>query len=354
MSWRVPVEARTDRTFPPPLRGRVESRVFPSQVLRGNPWGDPTDRELPVYLPPSGRIDGRPLVLLLTGYTGAGWMHFQRGNYLRESLLQRIDRLMRTGEAAEAVVVAPDCLTTLGGSQYLNSTATGRYEDYVVQEILPWVRQEYRTGPTVVCGTSSGGYGALQLAMRHPEVFQAVAADAGDLYFEYCYLPEFPIGAREIRRAGGPEKFLEGHLGNWIVGFAPDLPIVQTIEQMGYASCYSPIESEPGRFDLPYDWSTGELRPEVWDRWLAWDPVRMLEQTACQEALRQSKLVYVTAGQEDEYYLDVGARIFVERLRALGISPEFVEFEGAHPDGKTQYDRFLPRLLTSVGFPPGG
>lgn len=351
MSWTVPLGRRTDRTYPKPLAGRIERPVLASEALKGNPWGDPVDRELSVYLPPSGRTDGRPLVLLLAGYTGAGWHHFERGTFLRESLVQRFDRLMRSGSLAEAVVAAPDCLTTLGGSQYLNSTATGRYEDYLLQDVLPWVRRTYRTGPTVVCGTSSGGYGSFQLALRHPEVFDAVAVDAGDACFEYCYLPEFPVGAREIRRAGGPDGFLEAHLGDWITGFAPSHPVVQTIEQMGYASCYSPLPDEPGRFDLPYDWETGALRPDIWARWLAWDPLRMIERPSCQEALRHARLVYLTAGRKDEYFLDVAARIVSHRLRELHIDHEYVEFDGGHADGKTQYDVFLPRLLAAVGFP---
>lgn len=352
MSWRVPTEAKSDRMYPGPISGTVENHRFPSRVLKGNPWGDPTERELPVYLPPSGRSDGLPLIVLLSGYTGAGWMHFQRPRFLSETIIGRLDRMIRHRLAAEAVVVGPDCLTTLGGSQYLNSAATGRYEDYVIEEILPFVQQRYRTGPTAVIGTSSGGYGSLVLALRHPEIFRAAGSNAGDAYFEYCYLPEFPTAFREIRRAGGPEKLLEKLLHDPVSGFGPGQPQIQALEMMAYASCYSPIDSEPGRFDLPFDLENGNIRPEVWARWLAWDPVRMVTEEPYRTAARHLAYLYVDGGSRDEHALDIAARIFAHEARRSGAHVDFEEFDGVHRDGGPRYDVMLPRLLSAMGFPP--
>ena len=352
MSWRVPIEARSDRLFPLPMRGTVENHRFRSHLLEGNPWNDPIERELPVYLPPSGKTEGLPLLVLLSGYTGAGWMHYQRPRYLMNTIPGRLDRLIRLHLAPEAVMVGPDCLTTLGGSQYLNSSATGRYEDYVVDEVVPFVRERYRTGPTAVLGTSSGGYGAMVLALRHPELFRAMGSNAGDCYFEYCYPPEFPAAFREIRKAGGPEKILTSLLRDPVSGFGPKQPQVQALEIMGYASCYSPIEAEPGRFDLPFDLETGALRPDVWAKWLAWDPVRMLSEDRYREAARKLAYLYVDGGVRDEYSLDIGARIFAEKARGVGARIDFEEFDGVHGDGGPRYDVMIPRLLSALGFPP--
>ncbi|MGI0129716.1 MAG: alpha/beta hydrolase [Thermoplasmata archaeon] len=340
--------------YPRPLAGKVEMHRHESRLLRGNPWGDPTERELPVYVPPSGTTEGRPLLVLLSGYTGAGWAHFQRGRFLEDSLVGRLDRLIRNRVASECVLVAPDCLTTLGGSQYLNSTATGRYEDYVVDEIVPWVRQRYRTGPTAVLGTSSGGYGALVLALRHPDVFSALASNAGDAYFEYCYPPDFPATLRELRKAGGPEEFLRRILG----GAGPRLehsgPVAKAFSTLAYASCYSPTESEPGRFDLPFDLETGALRPEVWSRWLAWDPVRMVETPRYSAAARQLAYLYIDGGLRDEFGLDVSARILAMAARRQGAKVELEEFDGTHFDKGPRYDVMIPRLLSALGFPSPG
>jgi S-formylglutathione hydrolase FrmB len=347
-SWRVPIEARTERVFPLPLRGRVEHHAFPSRRLEGNPWHDPTERDLPVYIPPSGTTEGRPLLVLLSGYTGAGWRHFLRPPYLSDTIVGRLDRLIRSGAAPEAVLVAPDCLTTLGGSQYLNSAATGAYEDYVVQEIVPWVREKYRTGPVAVLGTSSGGYGALSLSLRHPDVFRAAGSNAGDAYFEYCYPPDFPSAFREIRKAGGPEALLRRLLSDPVSGFGPANPIVQALEVMAYASCYSPIEAEPGRFDLPFDLDSGALREEVWRRWLELDPVRMVEREPYREAARRLAYFYVDGGLRDEYGLDLGARVFAAKARSVGARVDLEEFDGVHGDGGPRYDVMIPRLLAAL------
>jgi len=354
MSWRVPTEAKSDRVFPGPIHGTVENHRFSSRVLKGNPWGDPEERDLPVYLPPSGRSDGLPLLLLLTGYTGAGWMHFQRPRYLTDTISGRLDRLIRLKLAPEAVMVAPDCLTLLGGSQYLNSSATGRYEDYVMDEVLPFVRERYHTGPIAVMGTSSGGYGSLALALRHPEILRAAGSNAGDAYFEYTYAPEFPIAFREIRKAGGPDKLLGKVLHAPVSGFGPGNHEIEALEMMGYASCYSPIDSEPGRFDLPFDLDIGNLRPEIWSKWLAWDPVRMVGETRYRDAARRLAYLYVDGGTRDEYSLDVGARIFAHAARAAGAKVDFEEFDGVHGDGGPRYEVMIPRLLAALGFPAPG
>ena len=43
------------------------------------------------------------------------------------------------------IAVMPDCFTHFGGSQYINSTATGNYEDYYMKEIVPFVDENFRT-----------------------------------------------------------------------------------------------------------------------------------------------------------------------------------------------------------------
>jgi enterochelin esterase-like enzyme len=349
--WRVPLESKSDEVFPRSMGGTVEWHRHESLLLKGNPWGDPTERDLPVYRPPSGETAGRPLLVFLDGYSGWGGARFQRGKYLEDTLVGRLDRLIRTGAAAEAVMIAPDCLTTLGGSQYLNSTATGRYEDYVVEEIVPWVQQRYHTGPTAVFGTSSGGFGALVLGLRHPELFRALGSNAGDAYFEYCYPPDFPVAFREIRKAGGPEAFLRGVFERTMPGFSPANPAARTLSTVAYASCYSPIEGAPGRFDLPFDLDTGAMRPDVWARWLAWDPVRMLETPKYAEAAKRLAYLYVDGGLRDEFGLDVSARILATAARRQGANVDFEEFDGGHFDKGPRYDVMIPRLLSSLGFP---
>src|SRR6185436_18257101 len=132
----------------PPARAQLEMTVeileFESRVLRGNPLGDPPLRRTPVYLPPSYPRQRYPVLFMLTGFTGFGEMMVQRQAW-SESLPERLDRLIRTKKMGEAIVVMPDCFTRLGGSQYVNSSATGRYEDHVVRELVPYIDARYRT-----------------------------------------------------------------------------------------------------------------------------------------------------------------------------------------------------------------
>lgn len=349
MPISVPLSARTARVFPRPLKGRVVTHRFESKVLEGNPWGDPTVRNLPVYLPPSGTTEGRPLLILLSGYAGAGPLHFQAPRFLSDNRVGQLDRLIRTGTAGEAVMVAPDCLTTLGGSQYLNSTATGRYDDYVTREIVPWIQETYRTGPVGILGTSSGGFGAISLSLRHPDVYRAAASDSGDMYFEYGYLPEFPIAFRVIRKAGGPEALLRRILRAPIDGFGPRHPMATGLEFMAYAACYSPVDDAPGQFDLPFDLTTGAVRPDVWRRWLSFDPVRMVRQPRYRNALRRLAYLYVDGGEADEWTLEVCARVFAAAARDEGVAVDHVEFSGGHFDVQPRYEAMFPRLIRALG-----
>lgn len=315
----------------------VEIVEFESRVLRGNPLGDPTVRRTPVYLPPSYPAGRYPVIFMLTGFTGFGELMIQRGAW-SESLPERLDRLIRTRKMPEAIVVMPDCFTRLGGSQYLNSSATGRYEDHVVKELVPFVDGRYRTnGRRAVMGKSSGGYGAMVLGMRHPKVFHALACHSGDLYFEYCYQPDFPKAIDLLRKHGGVSKFLKAweRMPKRLSG-----NLHAVVNTLAMAACYSP----KGRsFELPFDLKTGEMIPAVWKRWKAWDPVDMLDRHA--RDLKQLRGVFIDCGSRDQFALHHGARIFVAKARRLGVRVQHEEFDDDHSSISYRYDRSLPLLL---------
>ncbi|HZE98325.1 MAG TPA: alpha/beta hydrolase-fold protein [Planctomycetota bacterium] len=318
----------------------VEILEFESRVLRGNPLGDPVRRRTPVYLPPSYPRKRYPVYYMLTGFTGFGEMQIQRGAW-SESLPERLDRLIRTKAMREAIVVMPDCFTRYGGSQYLNSTATGRYEDHVVRELVPHIDATYRTnGRRAVMGKSSGGYGAMVLGMRHPDVFHALACHSGDMYFEYCYLPDFPKAIDQLRKHGGLEKFLKAweKMPKRMAG-----NLHAAVNTIAMASCYSPRST---KIDLPFDLETGSVRADVWKRWKAWDPVEMLDRHA--RDLKKLDGVFVDCGTRDQFALHHGMRIFAEKARRLGVRLKVEEFDDDHSSISYRYDRsfaFLQRYL---------
>ena len=314
-----------------------------SQVLEGNPPGDKHVRDVIVYLPPGyGESEARyPSVYCLTGFTGRGKM-LLNDNAFTPNLAERMDGLIAGGKVRPMIVVMPDCFTFFGGSQYINSTATGRYEDYLTGEIVPFVDAQFRTinerGSRAVMGKSSGGYGALIMAMRHSDLFGLVCSTAGDAYFEYCYPMEFAKAFRRIK--GDPKGFMKEFWSSERMG-KDDFPALNAI---GMSACYSPNGTD---FDLPFDLETGEMRDDVWRRWLEHDPVRLVEKHV--ENLKSLKLLYLDAGTRDEFNLDVGARILSKKLTEHGIDHIHEEFDDGHMSISYRYDRSLELISERIG-----
>jgi S-formylglutathione hydrolase FrmB len=326
--------------------GRIAVELIESRVLRGNPLGDPATRELFVYLPPS--YDREPsrrfaVVYCLTGFTGRGQMLLNSQPFT-PNLAERMDNLIASGRVAEMIVVMPDCFTRLGGSQYINSTATGRYEDHLVEEIVPLVDARFRTRARregrAVMGKSSGGYGALVHGMRHADIFSAVASHSGDCYFEYCYLPDFP---KTVRLLGGdPRAFLENFRHEERKGKDD----IAALNILAMSACYSPDPEAELGFRLPFDLKTGKIHPAVWARWLEHDPVRMVARYA--EELKSLKLLYIDAGTRDEFSLDLGARTLCARLEEMQVAFIHEEFDDGHFNISYRYDRSLAHISRAV------
>jgi len=326
--------------------GNVVIERFESDALRANPLGDPYIREVPVYLPPgyeSERARRYPVIYWLHGFTGIGLSSIARSLWT-PTLPELMDRVIAAG-APPAILVMPDGSTRYGGSQYINSPATGQYEDHVVQDLVPYIDRTYRTSPGPehrgVVGKSSGGYGAVVLAMRNPGVFRGVASHSGDMYFEACYKPFFWKALNVINRHHDIDGFLRAFAA--MPKKARDAAdALTTLVAMGQAYSGNP----DGSFDLPLDLATGEMRDGVWARWLEWDPVFMAERYA--GALRQMRVLYIECGTKDEWNLHYGARLFHRRLEALGVPHEHVEFDDDHGNIQYRYVESLRRLAEGL------
>ncbi len=317
------------------VKGSVVQTTIVSKALEGNAPGDPHERDLYVYLPPGydNSDDRYPSVYCLTGFTGRGRM-LLNDNAFTPNLAERMDKLIAVGTIKPMIVVMPDCFTYYGGSQYINSTATGNYEDHLTQEIVPYVDENYRSmadrGSRAVMGKSSGGYGALIMGLRNADLFGLVCSTAGDAYFELCYTGDFTKAFRKIK--GDPEGFMT-HFHATEQHAKDDHDALNTI---GMSACYSPNGTG---YDLPFDLKTGEIRQDVWARWLEHDPVRLVEKHV--ENLKSLKLLYLDAGTRDEFSLDIGARVLAKRLRNHNIPHIHEEFDDGHMGISYRYDRSL-------------
>jgi len=309
------------------LAGRIDEHVITSELLRGNPLGDPAERPLWVYVPPGYDEDpGRryPAVYVIQGYTGHLAMWRNRSPY-RQPFPETADAVFGSGQAPGTIVVYVDAWTAYGGSQFVDSPGTGRYHSYLCDEVVPWVDAHYRTEDAAahraIMGKSSGGFGAMITPMLRPDLFGALATHAGDSLYELCYIPEFGASVRHLREYGAD-------IGKWWDDFRSRTSLTKEGDQellmlLGVSACFS--AREDGTVDLPFEPRTGVLRPDVWQRWLDWDPVRMVPGYAGQ--LRGLRGIWIDAGKHDEWYLDLGATAFREALGQAGVPDEVIHFE---------------------------
>ena len=335
--------------------GRLEDRVIDSQVLTGNPLGDPHQRPLIVQLPPAYDAEPErrfPVIHVLQGFGNQVDTWRNRRSWQRTPL-EELDVRFAAGEAPPAVIVYVDAWTSLGGSQFVDSPGTGRYATYLCDEVVPFVDAEYRTLADAphrgLAGHSSGGYGAVVNSMRRPDLFGGFAAHAGDGLFELSYLPSFAPAVKALRDGygGSFDAFWADFRARPGRARSTD---GQLIEMFAMAACYS---TDPdGTIRFPFDLETGQLEPATWDRWLANDPVRMAARPEYADALRGLRAIWLDAGRGDENGLDLATMALHRAVRELGVSEDVVHFElfdGGHNGTGWRYPLALGWLAERLG-----
>jgi S-formylglutathione hydrolase FrmB len=334
------------------LVGRVDELEIDSEVLRGNVLGDPHVRPVWVYVPPGYDDDPDrryPSVYVIQGFTGQIDMWNNRQPF-RPTFTELIDAMFEREEAPPVLVVFVDCWTSLGGSQFLNSPGTGRYLDYLCDEVVPFVDARYRTDARRerrgIQGKSSGGYGAMVVPMLRPELFGGLASHAGDALFEASYQRDFPEISRLLREHydGSYEAFWTDFRSRVADTKPWDFPLV---EMYAYAACYS--ADEDGTVRMPFELETGRLIDEVWQRWLEVDPVRMVPRHAA--TLRSMRAIWLDAGTKDEWYLDNGAIAVSRELDAIDVPHTLELFDAGHMGINYRYPLSLAFLARALSEP---
>ena len=322
------------------LQGRLDEHEVDSPALRDNPLGDPSRRPLWVYTPPGAADAELPAVYLIQGMTGQIDMWRNRSAF-RPNVIELVDRLFADEGCPPARVVFVDAWTSYGGSQFIDSAGTGNYHTYLCEDVVSFVDARYATSLRGIAGKSSGGYGAMVTPMLRPDLWSGLATHAGDALFELCYLPEFPETVRALRDSyhGSFEEFWADFRSRPAFAKRSDAAVLNTYAM---AECYSPGE-------LPFELPSGKLRPDVWEKWLAWDPVRIVPLHA--DALRGLRAIYIDCGRRDQFYLDVGAEAFRRALEGIGVTDVFFElFDGTHSSIEYRYPlalRYLAQRLSS-------
>lgn len=324
--------------------GRVESFHVESDVLKGNLLGDPPRRRIDVWVPQGQDGRGLPLLVDAVGFTAGGPAHTNWKNF-GENVPERADRLYAEGKLPACVIAFPDCFTRLGGNQYINSAAMGRWDDFLRLEAVPAIEARYGCGGAGrrgIFGKSSGGYGALAHALLHPDFWSAAASHSGDVGFELCYLRDMPGVLRAVAKAGGIAAWLDAFFAKKKVSDAE----VHILMDFAMCATYDPDVTAPYGVRLPVTLDTCELIPERWANWTAWDPLTLAAARA--EGLKQMKALYIDCGDADQYDLVYGARRLTRMLNAAGVEHRYEEFADNHSSVDYRMDISLPYLAKSL------
>ena len=327
------------------LAGELHIDFVDSPALANNALGDPSVRPLAIYTPPGFDALGSrryAVLYVLHGYTGDVASLVSARPWER-NVVQWADRLISSGAMPPVLLAIVDGFTRLGGSQYVDSIHNGAYATYVVRDAVGHLDEHYPTfaheAGRAVLGKSSGGFGALYLAMQYPGVFGAFASHSGDTNFRASFGPLFATAARTLEAYGGD-------IAPFVANFERKAKRPQTdyatMELLGYTAAYSPRAAEAFALDLPFDTRTAAIREDVFARWLAFDPIELC--LSRRSELARLRLRYVDCGRRDEYYLDLGARLLVDRIRAMGLEVRHEEFDDDHRNVGYRYEVSLPAL----------
>lgn len=278
--------------------GQVITETVAAPSLANNMLGDPAEREIMVYLPPSYEVtDERyPVVYYLAGYS-------MRIGAFRSFASVLWEQMLAEG-AREFIIVEVDGVNSVGGNFYTNSPVTGNAEDFLTQDLVGYIDTTYRTIPEAsargLSGFSMGGSGTINVGLRNPDVYAALYAHSPGLLHE----------------DGGLEGFLVSN-GNWRpygAAFVWDLeaeePYFRPIDPR------APLDEQDPELVAAWEAGFGNLRGKIAD-YLA-QPDRLVE-------------IKVSYGTRDGYpWIPEGSAWFVDLLEENEIPVSEHVFDGTH------------------------
>lgn len=315
----------------------LSTLVVKSEVLKKNPLKDSTTRFNPILIPKnnSGKL---PIVFVLSGFAGHP-AKYMSPRFHEDNFIQELDQLIAANKAPLAYYVFVDAYTFWGGSQFINSNGMGRYEDYIVKELLEQVVAYFQIDSKKVCafGGSSGGYGALSLARSYPDLFNYIGAIAPDSFFEASLLPEIRENLIKLEQNGGLESVQKKFKEDQFVKKRDSFGIANIIA-MGL--CYATTKDEPFKIKWPIDLRTGELIEKNWKLWLKHDPIEFLKNAP----LNKSQKFYLDVGIYDQFQLQYGTRQIADILKSKKVEVRSGEFVGNRFDISSRRSDFFAWL----------
>lgn len=334
-------------------KSKLQNREFTSESLINNVIGNTPIRKLQIYTPPGYEKHGDklyPVIYLLHGLpfsekayidvkTWRPWIgdpmpFLEYPDFPEEGFREWVDGLIQAEIIEPMIIVMPNAANEMYGfSFYTNSSLNGNFEDFIVEDVVSYMDKNYKTikspnGRSII-GNSQGGYAAIKLGMLHPDVFGVVASHSGLLYLDGV------LALGQVVVAENPDGFI-----------GPDPTKFLTSAGYAMSSAWSPnLNNPPFYVDLPFEYPSGAVIPEVRNRWLAHDVFTMLDANETNMAnFRSLKGVYMDSGTFDELGMNQMTWAFKQKLDAYGILNTALPFDGGH------FNKMFSRLELSFAF----
>jgi len=312
----------------------VKTLRLESACLKDNPLGDSNIKSNPLLLP---KAKGTyQCVLYLSGFTSNGSKNFNFKSF-EANFIEELDEWTKNGALTPKIYVFVDAWTAWGGSQFINSKGCGQYEDYIVKELVPALQnlEGHQIQDTIVMGGSSGGYGALHLTSKFPEIFDHCLAVAPDCDFEVSLKSEIYHAYADILNHGGVlevfKKLKAGELNTNQRSFHT------MMNALAMGACYSEVDHSFMPI-LPLE-KEGGFDSELWSTWLEKDPLYFLKDRIAN--IKKLKTVFLSVGEFDQFLLQYGARKIRRLLLDHGVELTYEEFRGNHFDISTRRKKAL-------------
>jgi S-formylglutathione hydrolase FrmB len=321
-----------------PGKGTVQRITIHGKALEGNLEGNSADRLVSVYLPPSYKTQPTrryPVVYFLHGFTDDDAKYFGLSKHWMV-LPPVLDSVFGYGAARDMIIVMPNASTRFKGSWYSNSITTGNWEDFIAKELVPHIDSRYRTiakaSSRGLTGHSMGGYGALRIGEKYPEVFSSI------------YL----ISPAALMQNSSPSPQSYGNIEN-----------VKTIEdfekadfgkkaEFAKAAAWSPnLHNPPFYIDLPV--KNGQIQTDVLNKWIANMPITTIDQYIYN--LKKLRAIAFDAGAQDES-IAAGIKVLDEVLNKYGVKHAFEIYRGNHTNRVSERIRLkmLPFFSNNLVF----
>ena len=307
---------------------KIQEDELAVNALKNNPLGDPYIRKI---ITVENMVNERtPVLIGLPGFFGSGNSFLNR-SYTSTDFIDVLTKLQ--GEFG-FIIVLPDTMTKFGGNQFVDSSAIGDYETYITRDLMKYIKSKYGDRDIFLFGKSSGGFGSISLALGHPEIYNGFIDISGDSYFPYCYMPDFSTAYMEIRESG-----IDEFISSYRKSLTHTQNQITAYNVIAMAGFYSPDGTS---IKLPFSEETGELLPEIWKRWLKFDPVNRLMDEV--EQLRGKRIVLQT-GNHDEFRINIGMNIIHHTLEKNSINHTYKEYSAGHFNTNYFYLDSFPEIL---------